>query len=41
MEILWVRLLVGEVRVKPLSHAGDGVAEATRPQHSVDAESCH
>jgi hypothetical protein len=37
---LRVKLLVGEVNNKPLSHAGDGAAEATWPRHDVDVESC-
>jgi hypothetical protein len=38
--ILWVELLVREVRVKPPSHASDGAAEVTGPWCNIDAESC-
>jgi hypothetical protein len=35
---LQVGWLAGEVRIKPPSHAGDGVAEVTRSWHNIIVE---
>jgi hypothetical protein len=35
---LRVGWLAGEVRIKPPSHAGDGVAEVTRSWHNIIVE---
>jgi hypothetical protein len=40
MVYLQIRLLVGEVCAKLLSHASDGAAEVTWPRRDVVTESC-